>query len=132
MRSSIYTVHAPLGISPSPEKFVFVREGFSLVAFLVPFIWLVVYRAWWPLLAYLAVTAGLAATGYVLNLDDNLLVVVTMLVGLYFGFEAAALRQAALRRRGFLQVASVLGQTRIEAEQRYFTLAPPSHSAMTG
>ena len=132
MRSGIYTVHAPLGIAPSAEKFVFVREGFSFLAFFVPLIWLVAYRMWRPLVVYVMVIALLAAGEYFLGFDSNINLAISLVLGLYFGFEAAALRQDTLRRRGFLHVASVVGNSRIEAEQRYFTLSPPSQAGMTG
>lgn len=132
MRSGIYTVHAPLGIAPSAEKFVFVREGFSFLAFFVPLIWLVAYRMWRPLVVYVMVIALLAAGEYFLGFDSNINLAISLVLGLYFGLEAAALRQDTLRRRGFLHVASVVGNSRIEAEQRYFTLSPPSQAGTTG
>lgn len=132
MRPGIYTVHAPLGIAPSAEKFVFIREGFSFLAFVAPLVWLVVYRVWRPLVVYVVVVACLAAGEYFLGFDSNIGLATSLLIGLYFGFEAAALRQDTLRRRGFLHVASVVGNSRIEAEQRYFTLSPPSQAGMTG
>lgn len=132
MKPGIYTVHAPLGIAPSAEKFVFVREGFSFLAFFLPPVWLIIHRLWRPLVGYVLVVAGLAAALYFLGPNSNIGRALPVIIGLYFGFEAAALRQNSLRRRGFLHVASVVGNSRMEAEQRYFTLAPPSQSMSTG
>ena len=60
-----FTVHAPprrQGEAPAtPERFVFVRDGFHGWAFLLAPIWLIARRLWLALLIYVVVTAAVAA-----------------------------------------------------------------------
>lgn len=123
MRLGVYTVHAPLGIAPAPERLIFVREGFSLFAFILPFAYLAFHRVWWPLTAYIVIATGLELLAHQLGFGQVIVTALAVLVSLYVGLEAAALRQRALSRRGFLHVASVVAGSRIEAEQRYFSAA---------
>lgn len=131
MKLSAYTVHAPSGMLQDPEKLVFVREKFSLFAFSFPWLWLIVHRVWRILLIYLLVIFGLIAFLAWTGVSPVASTMTIVLIGLYFGLEAPALRQAALRRRGFTQIASVLAASEKEAEQRYFTLTlAPMPNAM--
>ena len=60
---SIYTVHEPPPKAdagePNPERFVFVRDGFSFWAFLLAPLWMLRHRMWLVFLGYVIVTVAL-------------------------------------------------------------------------
>ncbi|MCV0394661.1 MAG: DUF2628 domain-containing protein [Rhizobiaceae bacterium] len=100
------------------EGAVFIRDGFSFLAFLLPVIWLLARRLWLEALAALVliVGAGIAAGWAGLGQAAPLL---SLLVSLYFGLESNGLRIAALRRRGWSEWGPVEARDREEAELRY-------------
>src|SRR5260221_4731277 len=59
---AVYTVHVPLSRdgASAPERFVFVRDGFSFAALLFGPLWMLRHRMWLALLGYSVVTAALA------------------------------------------------------------------------
>src|SRR5258708_20295949 len=59
---AVYTVHVPLSRdgASAPERFVFVRDGFSFAALLFGPLWMLRHRMWLVLLAYALVVAALA------------------------------------------------------------------------
>ena len=63
---SIYTVYEPPlrahESAPDPERFVFVRDGFSFWAFLLAPLWMLRHRMWLVLLGYVVVTIALVAS----------------------------------------------------------------------
>ena len=59
---AVYSVHMrPISEHPNPDEFVFVRDGFSLWAFLFGPFWMLRHRLWLVLLIYVAVLIALAA-----------------------------------------------------------------------
>lgn len=123
---AIYVVMEPPGKSArdAPDGAVFVRDGFSVPAFLVPPLWLLWHRLWIEAALALAVAMGLAAIGEMagLGLTGSLL---SLLVSIYVGLEGAALRLAALRRRGWHEWGAVEADSFDDAETRYFVDAVP-------
>jgi len=121
---SIYTVcEPPLRAhesAPDPERFVFVRDGFSIWAFLLAPLWMLRHRLWLAFLGYViivvALSLGLRATGASATLAN----IVTALVSLLVGFEAATLRRFALARRGWRNMGIVVGDDLESAERRFF------------
>ena len=59
---AIYTVHEPPlkpdESAPDPDRFVFVRDGFSFWAFLLAPLWMLRHRLWLVLLGYLIIVAS--------------------------------------------------------------------------
>jgi hypothetical protein len=113
----IYTVHERGG----PEgEVAFVREGFSLWAFLFSFVWLWAQRAWLAgfltLVALLLLAVARTAIGIAPPLALALQLAVAVGVGL-FGHD---LRRAALTRRGYVETGVVAAGGLDEAELRYF------------
>ena len=62
---SVYTVHVPPARAqaspPDPERFVFVRDGFSFWAFLLGPLWMLWHRLWLVLIGYLVLVILLQA-----------------------------------------------------------------------
>jgi len=132
---AVFTVHAPEGGDPAApgnaERVVFVKEGFSLLAFLLPLVWLLWQRAWLALLIYLAGLALVTGAAWGLGTPPPFAALANTLYSLLFGLEAAAIRQWTLARRGFRQVASVLAANKEEAELKFFTAWRPQRPSFT-
>ncbi|PSJ62157.1 DUF2628 domain-containing protein [Pseudaminobacter soli (ex Li et al. 2025)] len=124
---AIYVVmEPPLGSARSAtERAVLVRDGFSLLAFLVPPLWLLWHRLWIEAALTFAIALALTALAEVagFGVTGSLL---SFLVSLYVGLEGSALRLAALRRRGWREWGVVEGRNMGEAEIRYLTEAEPA------
>src|SRR5258707_8324672 len=118
---AVYTVHVPLSRdgASAPERFVFVRDGFSFAALLFGPLWMLRHRMWLVLLGYGVVVAALAL---VLHLHGSVAVgpIVWALFGLLLGFEAGTLRRFTLGRRGFRNSGVVVGDDLELAERRFF------------
>lgn len=121
---SVYTVHEPprraAQAAPVPERFVFVRDGFSVWAFLLSVLWMLRHRMWLVLLIYVVVAGGVeiglryaGGSGFALGL-------VAFLLSFFVGIEAPTLRRFTLDRRGFRNVGIVSGEDLEDAERRFF------------
>lgn len=116
----------PLGSkAAAPEQAILVRDGFSLIAFLVPPFWLLWHRLWieaaLAFAAALALTALAESAGY--DVTSSLL---SLLVSIYVGLEGSALRLAALRRRGWREWGAVEARNLRDAEIRYLAEVGPA------
>ena len=119
-----FTVHAPPrtdGAPASPERFLFVRDGFHGWAFLLGPFWLIRYQLWLALVLYaigmVALIAGLAT----LRASGSAQAFALFIVALLIGFEAASIRRWTLARRGWAMLGFVVGDDRDIAEHRFFT-----------
>ena len=141
---AIYTVHEPplkrYETAADPERFAFVRDGFSVWAFLLAPIWMLRHRMWLVLIGYI-VTILLVEIGLrLLGVSGTARTVVGLLVSLLVGIEAATLHRFTLGRRGFSNVGLVAGDDPEAAERRFFETwvrrdaaapAPPQSSSVT-
>jgi len=111
---AVYVVMEP----PKRADAVLVRDGFHLFGFLTPPIWLLWHRLWIEAIVAFAVAMVLAVVGEVAGLGfaGTLL---SLLVSVYVGIEGAALRIAALRRRGWREWGVVEADSFDDAEARY-------------
>jgi len=120
---AVYTVHEPLppnASSPPPERFVFVRDGFSLPAALFGPLWMLRHRMWLVLLGYVIVLMLLGAALRFAQGTDAAAVSVGILLALLIGFEAGTLRRFTLARRRFRNVGVVVADDVELAERRFF------------
>ena len=121
---SIYAVYEPPlrahESAPDPERFVFVRDGFSLWAFLLAPFWMLRHRLWLAFLAYVVVALALLVGLRLIAASPTLTIVVSALLALLVGFEAATLRRFTLSRRGWRNVGIVVGDDLESAERRFF------------
>ncbi|MET0314779.1 MAG: DUF2628 domain-containing protein [Hansschlegelia sp.] len=102
------------------EKFVTVREGFSKLAFIVPFIWLIWRRCWLALVLYVVAEVAVALIGRAAGVSGGAMLVLAFLPNLAVGLEAAWVRARALERRGFTLAGSVMARSSEEAEAMFF------------
>ena len=123
---SVYTVHIPPSTAKrsgsGPERFVFVRDGFSFWAFVLAPLWMLWHRLWLVFLGYcvlaIALQAGLRAIGASFGVRLTAGALLALLVGL----EAATLRRFTLARRGWTNAGIVVGDDIESAEQRFFDI----------
>jgi hypothetical protein len=112
-----YTVHAP-PTDPAPERFVFVKDGFSWPAFLFQPLWMLRHGMWVALVGYLifaAVVYGIAAL-----VGGGYAWIVAILGAFVLGFEGNAIRRLSLEWRGWRELGDAAGRNLVEAETRFF------------
>jgi hypothetical protein len=120
----VYTVHAPQGaataVRDGADKFVFVRDGFFVWAFLLGPVWLAWRRLWLALLGYVAVISLSAVALTLLHAGAGARLMVMLLMALLMGFEAASLWRWTLSRRNWRQIEIVVADDEEAAERRFF------------
>ncbi len=120
-----FTVHEapdpPAARDDRAEQLIFVKDGFSLFAALLPPVWMIANQLWLVLLCYFAVIASLIAGFGLLGFADYWLGYASLALSLIIGFEADSLRRWTLDRRAYRQIASVTGATSEECERRFFS-----------
>jgi Protein of unknown function (DUF2628) len=121
---AIYTVHQPPLKSdqsaPDPERFAFVRDGFSFWAFLLAPLWMLRHRLWLVFVGYFVLAIVLQIGLRAIGASGTVMVVVGILLALLVGFEAATLRRFTLARRRWDNVGIVVGDDLEAAERRFF------------
>jgi Protein of unknown function (DUF2628) len=121
---SIYTVYEPPlkahESAPDPERFVFVRDGFSFWAFLLAPWWMLRHRLWLALICYVILAVALSVALRLIGTSAAVAVIAGALFSLLVGFEAATLRRFGLARRGWRNVGIVVGDDVESAERRFF------------
>jgi len=120
---SVYTVYEPpraAGAMAEPQRFVFVRDGFSLAAFLLAPLWMIWHRQWLVLVLYLLLMFAVDGTLRALGASVVLVGFAGALVSLLVGLEAATLRRFTLQRRRWRNIGMVSGDRLEDAELRFF------------
>jgi|SRR5271155_265191 len=121
---AVYTVHEPplraADARSDPERFVFVRDGFYVWAFLLTPLWMLWRRLWLVLLSYVVISVVLDAAMAALGASSAVLALVGIVIAALVGFEASTLLHFTLRRRGWKNVGIVSGEDREDAERRFF------------
>jgi hypothetical protein len=118
MASSWIVLEAPMGATVAEgDELVFLRDGFSFLAFLFPPLWLLWHRLWVEAAVTFAVLLGAAAVEQVAGLA--LSAPLSLLVSIFVGCEGNGLRIAKQRRRGWSEVAIVDASNGYDAETRY-------------
>lgn len=106
------------GGTDEADRLMFVRDGFSWGAFLIPVLWMLYRRLWIALCFYALFLVAVEFASR--QLGAPAAAALGVLGALYLGFEGGALRRWALGRRGFVETALVEATSRDEAEIRYF------------
>ena len=121
---AVYTVHEPppgrYEGAPDPERFAFVRDGFSLWACLFGPLWMLRHRMWLVLLGYVIVVIGLEFAQQALRVSSSATFIVSLLLMFLVGFEAATLRRFTLGRRKWVNIGVIVGDDLESAERRFF------------
>jgi hypothetical protein len=121
---SVYTVYEPplraADALADPQRFVFVRDGFYVWAFLLTPLWMIRHRLWLVLLFYLFAAAGIDAALRALGASPLVVALVAVLISLLIGLEGATLRRVTLERHGWRNIGVVSGDRAQDAEWRYF------------
>ena len=102
------------------DRFIFLRESFSLGAFLFGPLWMIWRRLWVVLVIYLVVLAAVEFGLRRLGIAMSSRIAVYALIQLLVGVEAASLRRWTLTRRGWRDCGIVIGDDRDLAERRFF------------
>jgi len=134
---SVYTVHEPplraANASANPERFAFVRDGFSMWALLLAPVWMLWHRMWLVLGGYVAVSAGVETAMVFVGASPTVVTLAAILISLLVGLEAGTLRRFTLSRRDWKNVGIVSGDDLEDAERRFFDAwvreAAPQHGA---
>jgi hypothetical protein len=111
------------------DRFIFLRERFSLAAFLFGPLWMIWRRLWLVLIIYLIATSLIALGLRSLGIPVDTRITVYMLVQLLVAIEAANLRRWTLLRRGWRDRGIVFGDDLELAEQRFFAANAARHDA---
>ncbi len=121
---AVYTVHAPAGygvdVRSSPDRIVFVRDGFHFWAFVAAILWLIWHRLWLALLGYLAFSLVLEGALWAAGAGASTRMWAMAVVALFMGFEAASLRRWTLSRRKWRQIDLVVADDEEAAERKFF------------
>jgi hypothetical protein len=119
-----YTVHAPPRregeTASAPERFLFVRDGFYVWAFLLAPLWLLLHRLW---LAFIIYVVGFGLVGFgaaALRAPSSAHFMMAFLIALLVGFEASTIWRWTLARRGWNTLGFVIGEDAEMAERRFF------------
>lgn len=119
-----YTVHEqpepPADREERAERLKFVREGFSIFAFVMPPIWMLANRLWLVLIGYLVVMAMVHGLITLFEVPEHWRYYATMAINLLVGFEADAFQRWTLDRSGWSTVGAVSGANFDECERRFF------------
>lgn len=119
-----YTVYAPPPrqgeTASAPERFVFVRDGFHLWAFLFTPLWLIAYRLWSALAIYIVIVAGVLVAGAIFHVSIWAQIFAIFILTLLAGFEASTLRRWTFARHGWSTLGFVIGDDQENAERRFF------------
>jgi hypothetical protein len=106
--------------APDPERFVFVRDGFSFWAFLLAPWWMLRHRLWLAFVCYVILAVALSVALRLIGTSAAVAIIAGALFSLLVGFEAATLRRFGLARRGWRNVGIVVGDDVESAERRFF------------
>jgi Protein of unknown function (DUF2628) len=121
---TLYSVYEPPSEARDPEDraeaLIFVKEGFSWPALLVPGLWLLYQRMWLELILFVALFALLAWIFGSSDPGQTLFGWLSAALIVLFAFEANDLRRAALERQGYKPAGTAIGPGRDAAELAFF------------
>ncbi len=102
------------------DSIVFVKEGFAWLALFVPMLWMLFYRMWLVLLAFVIIMLVVQAAATAAGFGEMLAGWITLGASLLFAFHANDLRRWTLARKGYAFAGLVTGRNREECETRFF------------
>jgi hypothetical protein len=121
---AVYTVHEPppkhLEQASDPERFAFVRDGFSFSAFMFGPFWMLRHRMWLVLLGYVGVVVVLVQMFSLLGTTSASMLAAAFLLAVLVGIESATLRRFTLGRRRWTNLGVIVADDLEAAERRFF------------
>ncbi len=99
-----------------------VRDGFRFWAFILPVVWLLFNRLWLEAAVVFVLAVAVGALGTFLG-GNALASIASLALGILVGLEAASLKLAAMRRRGWREWGVVEADNAAGAEIRYLAEA---------
>ncbi|HFB2048754.1 MAG: DUF2628 domain-containing protein [Hyphomicrobiaceae bacterium] len=103
------------------DELIFVKDGFSLLASVLPPIWMIANCVWLVLFAYVFIVLILTVFFSVFHIYNFWLVYIVCVLNLIIGFEADSIVRWTLDRKAWKQIAHVTGATREDCERRFFS-----------
>ena len=120
----VFTVHEPplraTAALPDPERFVFVRDGVYVWAFLLTPLWLLWRGLWLVFIIYAVVAIAIENAMHYAGFGSGSIILVQLLISLLVAVEAASLRRFSLARRGWKNIGIVSGDDLEDAERRFY------------
>ena len=125
-----YSVHAksakPEAIRNDADKIRFVKEGFAWWGFFFPLPWLLIKGMWEILILAIVLLIAMGSASVALYLPEAAVMVLSFGINLLIGFIGNDLYRWTLQRRGFIDLGPASGESRDEAELRFFLALPPA------
>ena len=123
-RPQTYTVHEgpahPTDRVDRAEALTFVKDGFSLQAFILGPLWLLAHRLWLGALCYAVVAIAILVANEWLGLPLVAAILAFLGLHLVIGFESDSIARAGLEQNGWSSIGSVSGTSPLECERRFF------------
>jgi len=119
--------NAPSNRLASAEQLIFVKDGFSWVAAVLPAIWLLWKRMWLELIVFIG-GAGLIVWAFTAAGAPNVGNAILLIAQIVLGFEAGQLYGDALERRGHRFVGTVSGRNAEDCERRFLEVWLPTRT----
>jgi hypothetical protein len=120
----VYTVHEgpmpPVDRMDRAEALAFVKDGFSLPAFVLGPVWLLAYQLWLAMLGYVLAALAIAAAHFWGGIPETIVGILFFGLHLLVGFEADSAARDELERKGWVTLGSVSGNSALECERRFF------------
>ena len=124
-----YTVHEatnpPQDRMERAEALRFIKDGFTVPAFIAAPIWLAIRQLWLGLIGYLLVAAVIIGLGWLTGAPFFAVAIAFLGLHLFFGFEADDIERGDLEQRGFTTLGSVTGKGSLDSERRFFDIWMP-------
>ncbi|MBS4084769.1 MAG: DUF2628 domain-containing protein [Rhizobiales bacterium] len=102
------------------ERVVFLREKFSIWAFIFTPFWLLRHRLWLGFVAWLVAFMAITLIGVALGFGPYAGMAASIFPSLFFGLEAVSMRGRKLLRSGYRDAGVVIAEDLETAERRFF------------
>lgn len=116
----IYTVHLKPEESGTTDALRFIPEKFNWLAFAFTSLWALYHRLWWMLGIMVAANGALAVCTRYFETGTQALTVLQIGLHLWAGFQGNDFLRRRLKKDGFITAAIVSGESKSQAEQRFF------------
>jgi hypothetical protein len=126
----LYTVHQGPAPASGGDDVVFVLDGFSWAALIVPPLWALFRSLWLVAVGVIIAALAIDAAAQWAGAPGRVTAIVSFAAALLFAYEANDLRRWTLRRRGFRDAGIVVGRNLADAEQCFFEAMYISPSGM--